>query len=108
MARTFQIEVEVPQGLKAGDRFAISVETPTAPKVTRTKLRNIPLEELTMEQLQQERINARSVLYKATKRDDTVGILNATRRVNNVAKEIAKRKGTTLYEEVNAPLGLFQ
>lgn len=108
MAKKFQIEIEVPQGLKAGDRFAVSIETPKHPKVTRTRIRDIPLADLTMEQLKQERINARSVLYKATRRDDKVGIVEATKRVNNVAREIAKRNGTTLYEEVNAPLGLFE
>ena len=108
MAKTFQIEVEVPHGLKAGDRFAISVEAPATPKTKKTKIANIPLEQMTMEQLKKERVNARSVLYKATRRDDKEAIAHATERVNKVAKEIAKRHGTTLYEEVNAPIGLFE
>ena len=108
MAKTFQIEVEVPHGLKAGDRFAVTVEAPATPKVRKTKIANIPVEQMTMEQLKKELVNARSVLYKATRRDDPVAIANATKRVNNVAREIASRKGTTLYEEVNAPLGLFE
>lgn len=108
MAKKFQIEVEVPQGLQAGDKFAVLIEAPSTPRVVKTKLANIPLEQMTMEQLKKERINARSVLYKATRRDDTVAIAHATERVNKVAREIAKRKGTTLYEEVNAPAGLFE
>ena len=108
MAKTFQIEVEVPQGLKAGDRFAVSIEAPATPKVSKTRLANIPLEQMTIEQLRRERTNARSVLYKATKRGDEEAMLNATKRLNNVAKEIAKRSGTTLFEEINAPTGLFE
>lgn len=108
MGKKFQIEIEVPHGLQAGDRFAIDVETPSAPKIRKTRLANIPVGQMTMEQLKQERINARSVLYKAIRRDDEVAIVSATKRVNRAAKEIAKRKGTTLYEEVNAPIGLFE
>ena len=48
------------------------------------------------------------MLYKATKRGDEEAMLNATKRLNNVAKEIAKRSGTTLFEEINAPTGLFE
>lgn len=108
MAKEFLVEIEVPDGLLAGDRFAVSVEAPATPRVRRTKLANIPLTQMTMEQLKQERINARSVLYKATRRGDDKAILEATKRVNRVAKEIAERSGTTLFEEVNAPLGLFE
>jgi hypothetical protein len=108
VAKTFQIEIEVPHGLRAGDRFAIDVSAPATPRVKRTRIVDAPLEQMTMEQLKRERINARSVLYKASRRDDTTAILEATKRVNRVAKEIAKRNGTTLYEEVNAPLGLFE
>nr|DAF74769.1 MAG TPA: Alpha-2-macroglobulin family [Caudoviricetes sp.] len=108
MAKTFMVEVEVPHGLKAGDRFAVSVEVPAAPRVRKTKLADIPLSQLTLGQLRTERTNARSVLYKATRRGDDKAILEATKRVNRVAAEIAKRTGKTLYEEINAPAGLFE
>lgn len=108
MAKTFQIEVEVPQGLRAGDRFMISVEAPKTPKTKKTRLANIPVQQLTMEQLKQERINARSVLYKAQRRGDDEAIVHATRRLNRVSEEIAARNGTTIIEEINAPTGLFE
>lgn len=108
MAKKFQIEIEVPHGLQAGDKFVVEIDAPATPTVSKSKIANVPLSQMTMEQLKRERINARSVLYKATRRDDEIGIVNATQRLNNVAKEIAKRKGTTLFEEVNAPIGLFE
>lgn len=108
MAKTFVVEVEVPHGLRAGDRFAVSVEVPKAPRVHKTMLANIPIQQLTLDQLKRERINARSVLYKAVRRGDNKAILEATKRVNRVAAEIAKRTGKTLYEEINAPAGLFE
>lgn len=107
MGKHFVVEVEVPHGLKAGDRFAVTVEVPAAPRVKRTKLADIPIENLTLKQLKQERTNARSVLYKATRRGDGEAMLKATERLNRVAAEIAKRTGKTLYEEINAPNGLF-
>ena len=107
MGKKFQIEVEVPHGLKAGDRFVIDVETPAAPKVKKSRLLNTPIEQMTMEQLKRERINAKSVLSKAIRRDDNIAVIEATKRVNRVAEEIAKRTGLTTVEEINAPLGLF-
>lgn len=107
MPKSFVVEIEVPRGLKAGDRFAITVETPSLPLVRRTLLVDTPLKEMTMDELKRERINARSVLYKATRRGNQKVILEATKRVNRVAEEIAKRTGKTVYEEVNAPEGLF-
>ena len=107
MGKKFKIEVEVPHGLHAGDRFVIDVEAPSVPKVSIAKLANTPLEQLTEGQLKRELINARSVLYKAQARGDEAKLVEATRRVNRVAKELAKRRGTTLFEEVNAPIGLF-
>lgn len=107
MAKTFQIEIEVPHGLQAGDRFVIDVEAPSVPRIKRTRLANIPLQQMTVEQLKRERINARSMLYKAQGRGDEAGLVEATKRLNSVAKELAERQGTTLFEEVNAPAGLF-
>ncbi len=107
MGRTFQIEVEVPHGLQAGDKFVIDVEQPLVPKVKKTRLANIPLEQMTIEQLKRELINARSMLYKAQARGDEKKLVEATKRVNRAAGELAKRNGTTLFEEVNAPIGLF-
>ena len=107
MGKHFVVEVEVPHGLKAGDRFAVTVEVPSAPRVRRTKLADIPLTQLTLDQLRREKTNARSALYKATRRGDKLAILETTKRLNRVAEEIAKRTGKTVYEEINAPNGLF-
>lgn len=107
MGRTFQIEVEVPHGLQAGDKFVIDIEQPLVPKVKKTRLANIPLDQMTIEQLKRELINARSMLYKAQARGDEKKLVEATKRVNRAASELAKRNGTTLFEEVNAPIGLF-
>jgi hypothetical protein len=107
MGKKYQIEVEVPHGLRAGDRFVIDIEQPLEPKVKKTRLSNIPLSQLTHEQLKRELINARSVLYKAQARGDEKKLIEATKRVNRVAEELAKRNGTTLFEEINAPIGLF-
>ncbi len=107
MGKKFQIEVEVPHGLHAGDRFIVDIEQPSAPKVQKVKLMNTPLEQMTYEQLKRELVNARSVLYKAHARGDDAKFIEATKRVNRVAQELAKRNGTTLFEEVNAPIGLF-
>ena len=107
MGNKVQIEIEVPHGLQAGDRFVIDVEQPMVPRLKKTRLANVPLEQMTIPQLKRELINARSVLYKAQARGDEAKVLDATKRVNRVAQEIANRKGTTLFEEVNAPIGLF-
>ena len=76
-------------------------------KVKKTRLANIPLDQMTIEQLKRELINARSMLYKAQARGDEKKLVEATKRVNRAASELAKRNGTTLFEEVNAPIGLF-
>ena len=108
MGKTFQIEVEVPHGLHAGDRFVVDIEAPAVPRVTKTRLANIPLSQMTFDQLKRERINARSMLYKAQRRGDEAAVLDATKRLNAVAKELAERQGTTIFEEINAPAGLFE
>lgn len=68
MAKAFEIEVEVPQGLKEGDKFTVTVEAPVADKKPRGQLAGINLKDMTDEQLKRELINANSVLYKATQR----------------------------------------
>lgn len=108
MGRTFQVEVEVPHGLHAGDKFIINVEQPAVATTKKTRLANIPLGQMTYEQLKRELVNARSMLYKAQARGDEKKLLEATKRVNRVAEELAQRNGTTLFEEVNAPIGLFE
>lgn len=108
MGKTFQIEVEVPHGLQAGDRFVVDIEAPAAPRTTKTRLVNVPLTQMTFDQLKRERVNARSMLYKAQRRGDEAAVLDATKRLNAVAKELAERQGTTLFEEINAPAGLFE
>ena len=108
MGKVFQVEVEVPHGLHAGDRFVIDVEAPAAPRTTKTRLANTPLTQMTIEQLKREKINARSMLYKAQQRGDERAVIDATKRLNAAAKELADRQGTTLFEEINAPVGLFE
>ena len=108
MGRIFQVEVEVPHGLHAGDKFVINVEQPSVATTKKTRLANIPLEQLTLEQLKRELINARSMLYKAQARGDEKKLVEATKRVNRVAEELAKRNGTSLFKEINAPIGLFE
>lgn len=108
MGKTFQIEIEVPHGLQAGDRFVVDIEAPSLPKTKRTKLVDVPLEQMTIEQLKRERTNARSALYKAQAKGNERAVIEATKRLNLVAKELAKRQGTTVFEEVNAPEGLFE
>jgi len=108
MGKTFKVEVEVPHGLHAGDRFVIDIEAPAAPRVKKSKLANTPLSQMTLEQLKRERINARSMLYKAQRRGDEASVIEATKRLNEAAQELAKRQGTTVFEEVNAPVGLFE
>lgn len=107
MGRKFKIEIEVPHGLQAGDKFVVDVEQPLTPRVQKSRLANIPLSEMTSEQIKRELVNARSMLYKAQARGDEKKLLAATKRVNAAAEELAIRNGTTLFQEVNAPIGLF-
>lgn len=107
MGKKFQIEIEVPHGLKAGDRFVVDVDVPAAPNVKKSRIVNVPLSQMTMEQLKREKINAKSVLSKAIRRDDNIAVIEATKRVNRVAAEIANRTGIKVIDEINAPLGLF-
>ena len=95
MAKTFEVEVTVPEGLSAGDKFTIEVEAPTPEKKPRGQLAGIALEDMTDEQLKRELINANSVLYKAKQRgasEETIAANQA--RVDAAKAEKAKRAGT--------------
>lgn len=92
MAKTFDVEVTVPEGLKAGDVFTLTVEVPAKVKAPRGQLAGIALEDMTDEQLKREIINANSVLYKAKQRgasEDTIAANQA--RVDAAKAERAKR-----------------
>lgn len=94
MAKTFEVEVTVPEGLKEGDVFKVQVEVPVAPRKPRGQLAGIALVDMDDEQLKREIINAKSVLYKAKQRgasDDTIAVNQA--RVDAALAEKAKRQG---------------
>lgn len=86
MPRTFEVEVTVPKGLKAGDTFKVEVEAPAPVKKPRGQLAGIALEDMTDDQLKREIINANSVLYKAKQR----GAAEETIAVNEARLEAAK------------------
>lgn len=95
MAKTFEVEVTVPEGLKEGDVFKVQVEVPTPEKKPRGQLAGIALEDMTDEQLKREIINANSVLYKAKQRGASEETINANQaRVDAAKAEQAKRQGT--------------
>ena len=100
MAKTFEVEVTVPEGLSAGDKFTVEVEAPIPEKKPRGQLAGIALEDMTDEQLKRELINANSVLYKAKQRgasDETIAANQA--RVDAAKAEKAKRTGTPAESE---------
>ena len=95
MAKTFEVEVTVPEGMSAGDKFTIEVEAPVPEKKPRGQLAGIALEDMTDEQLKREIINANSVLYKAKQRgaaEETIAANQA--RVDAAKAEKDKRAGT--------------
>lgn len=100
MAKKFEVEVIVPEGLSAGDKFTIEVEAPVVEKKPRGQLAGIALEDMTDEQLKRELINANSVLYKAKQRgasEETIAANQA--RVDAAKAEKAKRTGTPAESE---------
>lgn len=102
MAKTFEVEVTVPEGLKEGDTFKVQVEVPVAPRKPRGQLAGIALVDMTDEQLKREIINAKSVLYKAKQRgasDETIIVNQA--RVDAALAEKAKRQGLAAVNETN-------
>lgn len=71
----------------------LEVEMPAKEKAPRGALAGIALEDMTMEQLKREKINAGSVLYKAQKRgaaEETIAANQA--RFDAVVAMIAQRK----------------
>lgn len=104
MAKKFEVEVTVPEGMSAGDKFTIEVEVPAAVKRPRGQLAGIALEDMTDEQLKREIINAKSVLYKAKQRgasEETIAANQA--RVDAAMAEKAKRAGIKAEAEADAP-----
>ena len=100
MTKKFEVEVTVPEGMSAGDKFTIEVEAPVAEKKPRGQLAGIALEDMTDEQLKRELINANSVLYKAKQRgasEETIAANQA--RVDAAKAEKAKRAGTPTESE---------
>lgn len=100
--KKFEIEVIVPEGMTAGDKFTVEVEVPAVEKKPRGQLAGIALEDMTDEQLKRELINANSVLYKAKQRgasEETIAANQA--RVDAAKAEKAKRTGTTESEAPN-------
>ena len=95
MAKTFEIEVIVPEGLSAGDTFKVEVEVPKAERKPRGQLAGIAIEDMTDEQLKREIINANSVLYKAKQRGAAEDVIAKNQaRVDAAMAEKAKRQGT--------------
>ena len=106
MAKKFEVEVTVPEGLSAGDKFTIEVEAPVAEKKPRGQLAGIALEDMTDEQLKRALINANSVLYKAKQRgasEETIAANQA--RVDAANAEKAKRAGTKPAETASTEAG---
>lgn len=100
MTKKFEVEVTVPEGMSAGDKFTVEVEAPVAEKKPRGQLAGITLEDMTDEQLKREIINANSVLYKAKQRgasEETIAANQA--RVDAAKAEKAKRTGTPAESE---------
>ena len=102
MAKSFEVEVTVPEGLSAGDTFTITVEAPKKVTAPRGQLAGIALEDMTDEQLKREIINAGSVLYKATKRGADAEIITKNQARLDAAKaEKAKRHPVVEATEVS-------
>lgn len=92
MSRKFNVEVIIPEGLKAGDAFTLEVEVPSEDKKPRGQLSGLTLAEMTDEQLKREIVNAGSVLYKATQRNADPNTIKANQTRLDAAKaEKAKR-----------------
>lgn len=93
MAKTIEVEVIVPEGLKEGDTFMLEVELPEKVKKPRGQLVGIAITDMTDEQLKREIINANSALYKAKQRNASEEVINANQaRVDAARAEQAKRK----------------
>lgn len=99
MAKTFDVEVTVPEGCVAGDTFIVEVEAPKKERKPRGQLAGLTIEEMSDAQLKIELINSKSVLYKAKKRgasEETIAANQA--RVDAAEAEKAKRAGAAAAE----------
>lgn len=91
-AKKFEVEVTVPEGLKAGDTFNVMVEAPVLPSRMKSSLAGIALVDMTNEELKRELVNSKSVLYKAVKRNAAAELIAAaTARVAAAEAEKATR-----------------
>jgi len=93
MAKKFEVEVTVPEGLVAGDVFVLEVEVPATARKPRGILAGLTVEEMTDDQLKREIINASSVLYKAKQRGANEEII-AANEVRLAAAKAEKEKRT--------------
>ncbi len=92
MAKTFEVEVTVPEGKVSGDTFVVEVEVPKAEHKQRGQLAGIALADMTDVQLKRELINAKSVHYKAVQRDASAELIaKHVARVNAALAEKASR-----------------
>lgn len=100
MAKKFEVEVTVPEGLVAGDVFVLEVEVPATTRKPRGILAGLTVEEMTDDQLKREIINANSVLYKAKQRGANEEIIAANEARLAAAKaEKEKRTPAKVVEE---------
>lgn len=92
MAKTFEVEVTVPEGMVAGDTFVVGVEAPKAEPKQRGQLAGIAIGDMSDVQLKRELINAKSVHYKAVQRDASAELIaKHVARVNAALAEKASR-----------------
>jgi hypothetical protein len=109
MGKTFEVEVEVPKGMKAGDVFTVTVEAPANEKKPRGQLAGIALEDMTDDQLKRELINANSVHYKAVQRGAAQTTIDANAaRVEAAKAEKAKRAPLAPVESSPALAGAME
>lgn len=102
--RKLEVEVIVPEGLKAGDTFILEVEIPAPEKKPRGQLAGIALADMTDEQLKREIINAGSVLYKAKDRGaDEKTIAANQARLDAAKAEKASRAPAPVIEAQETP-----
>jgi hypothetical protein len=95
MDKKFRVEVTVPEGLSAGDKFVMEVEIPAPEKKPRGVLAGLTLDQMTDEQLRREIINAASVLYKAKQRNADEKIIAANELRLAAARAEKERRAPT-------------
>ena len=95
-AKKFEVEVTVPEGLKAGETFKIVVEAPEVATRVKGILNGIAIGDMTDEQLKRELVNSKSVLYKAEKRNAAPELIEGAKaRVAAAEAEKATRTPVT-------------